>query len=129
MFREQMEIYGVSLQKIANDTLESKYEKGVKLTKKMAEEIDNVQLSLAKGEDQFIIADFSNGGVQLDKEAEMYFLRDGKMIPYTNALAIISNPSKFGFLKRFFSKKQSFYPIKEVHSREEAQMWFDTLKQ
>lgn len=123
-----MQIHGVSLEKIDEDVLLSQYEEGVNLTKKMAEEVDKVQLNLARGEDQFLIADFSKGNVKLEKDAETYFLKDGKMIPYTNALAIIANPSRFGFIKKFFSKKQSFYPIKEVSSINEAQQWFDTIK-
>lgn len=129
MFEEMTQIHGVSVEKISDDILKSTYENGIKLNKKMAEEIDNVQLSLARGEDLFIIADFSKGGIELDKEAEQFFLKDGKMIPYTNGLAIISNPSKFGFIKKFFSQKNSFYPIKEVRTAEEAKAWFDTLKQ
>ena len=121
-------IFDVSLSKIAEDILCSKYHKGANLTEKKAQDIDSIHLTMTKGQDYFIIADYSEGEINVEKEAEHFFLKNAKMIPYTNGVAIISNSPKKTLFGRMISWNRAFYPVKEVKTIEEAKSWFDQLR-
>lgn len=123
-----IELFDVSLTKISEDILCSKYHKGAILTEKKARDIDSVQLNMTRGQDFFIIADFSEGEINVEKDAERFFLKNGKMIPFTMGVAIISKGSRIKSLSRMISWNRAFYPIREVQTIEEAKSWFDKLR-
>ena len=123
-----MELPTVSVKKIDDDILLNVYKKGVELSENDAMEIDNVHITMSQGKDVFIIADFSKGTSTYDDSAEKFFVNKGKMIPFTNAIAIISNPKKSSFLTKIFASNRTYYPVKEVDSIEEAKAWFETLR-
>jgi hypothetical protein len=123
-----MELTHVSITKTSDDVIHNYYKPGIELGEKQAIEIDNVHLILAQGNDMFIIADFSRGGISLDKSAQEFFTKKGRMIPYTKGIAIIDGPNKRSFLSKLFSKNKTWYPFKEVESVEEANSWFEELR-
>lgn len=118
----------MSIRKINDDTIYNLYKPGIVLSAKDAEEIDNVHLTIAQGNDMFIIADFSQGDVSFDRSAEEFFMNKGHMIPYTRAIGIISNPKKQSLFSKLFRRNKTWYPFKEFDSVESAEKWFEALR-
>ena len=126
--KEHVELEKAIVEKIDPDILVTRYRPNAEVSESDAIEIDNAHLTMSQGKDMFIIADMSADSAHLDKSAEDYFIHKGRMIPYTKAIAIVSF-HKSSFLSRLFgASHKTLYPTKEFDTIEEANQWFNTLR-
>lgn len=126
--KEQLDLDKAIVQKLDNDILVTKYKDGVEILEEDAQEIDATHLTMAQGKDMFIIVDFMQGEVKINKSAEEFFIYKGKMMPFTKALAIVT-PNKSSIISKIFSKpKKALYPTQEFSNVDEAKNWFSSLR-
>ena len=126
--KDHIEMKKVTLSKVDDDTLMTRYKPEATISESDAQEIDNAHLTMSQGSDVFIIADFSADKVKIEKAAEEYFINKGKMIPFTKGIAIISSQKRSFFDKLFSRTRKTLYPVKEFDSVERAMSWIETLK-
>lgn len=110
------------------DILITAYKKGSKVDVKSARDIDLAHTTLASGNDMFIIADLSAGEIELSNQAKDFFLHEGKMMPFTKAVAIVGEIKSRGLMHKIFGKSKSWYDVKKCGSIKEAEQWFNELR-
>ncbi|MEX1000801.1 MAG: hypothetical protein WDZ35_01660 [Crocinitomicaceae bacterium] len=125
---DRLELKKASLQKIGEDVLLTQYKSGFKISEADAKEIDGAHLTMSQGNDVFIIADFTATDVSFEKSAEAYFVKKGKMIPYTKGIAIVTNKKSSFFDKLFATAKKTLCPTKEFDSMSAAVAWIDEIR-
>jgi hypothetical protein len=123
--KDLVELSKAHVEKVEDDVLFTQYKTGSEITEADAREIDGAHITMSQGGDMFVIVDKRAKDSKVDKSAEEYFNRKAKMVPYTKAVAVITE-HKAGFLGRFM--KKFMYPYKEFKSEEEAKAWINTLR-
>lgn len=126
--REHIELEKAIVEKIDQDVLVTRYRSNTDITVQDAQEIDNAHLTMAQGGDVFIIADLSIGSTRIAKSAQDYFIRKGRMIPYTKGIAIVSHQKSTFFTRLFKGMSRTLYPTKEFSTFDEASAWINTLR-
>lgn len=125
---EYLDLKKATIRKIDPDILVTSYKFGMSISEDDAKEIDRAHLTMSQGNEMFVIADLKEGNPQVDKDAELFFINKGQMIPFTRAVAIITN-QKSSFVSRFFGNLgKALYPTKEFDDLESASDWFDSLR-
>ena len=126
--KEHVELEKAIVEKIDLDILITKYRPNASINEVDAEKIDNAHIDMSQGNEMFIVADITASQAQIKKSAEEYFIHKGKMIPYTKAIAIVTNHKSSIIEKLFSGNSKTLYPTKEFSSLDEAQKWFDSLR-
>ena len=110
------------------DVLVTKYKANALISEEEAQLIDQAHITLASGQDMFIIVDFRNEGVSILDGAKDYFLHKGKMMPYTKAVAILGDIKSRGLLHKLLGRSKTWYEVRKFGSAEEAHQWFAELR-
>lgn len=124
--RDVVELEKASVLKEGQDVLITEYKSYTEILEEDAREIDGAYLSMSQGSDMFVIIDFSKGNTKVQKNAEDYLTRNGKMVPYTKAMAIVKE-QKGWRLSRMIGKRFVF-PYREFRNKEAALAWIETLR-
>lgn len=125
--KEHQELSKAVVEKIDSDLLVTKYKAGSSVFEEDAAEIDGAHLTMSQGNDMYIIVDLSEGEVKIDKSAEEFYIYKGKMMPFTKAIAIVTQQKSSVFSKIFSRPKKALYPTKEFSSVEDAKTWIRSL--
>lgn len=123
--KDVVELEKASIKKVNEDVLITQFKSGAEINERDAREIDGARVTMSQGGDMFLLVDLRAEGTVVEKSAEDFFQQRGKMIPFTKAVAVVKDsrlPSFSKFLKRFM------YPYKEFRTKEEAQEWFNALR-
>jgi hypothetical protein len=121
-----VELEKASIGKLDTDILITQYKSNSEILEEDAREIDGAHLSMAEGDDMFVIVDMTAENTKIKKTAEEYFIRKAKMVPFTKALAMVKENRRIR-LSRVRGKRLTF-PYKEFKTREDAEFWINTLK-
>lgn len=124
--KDVVELEKASVLKEGQDVLVTEYKSYAEISEKDAWEIDGAYLSMSQGNDMFVIIDQTKGNTKVRKTAEDYLTKNGRMVPFTKAMAIIKRNKGFS-LSRMLGKK-FIYPYKEFTTRDEALAWIATLR-
>ncbi|UKN03592.1 hypothetical protein K6119_08705 [Paracrocinitomix mangrovi] len=124
--KDVVDLPKASVEKVDNDILITHYKSHMAISEDDAKEIDNAYLTMSQGGDMFVIVDMTAGGTKIDKEAEYYFAKKCKMMPYIKAMAVVKD-QKPNLLARILSKK-AIFPQKEFISAEDAKAWISSLR-
>lgn len=117
-----------SVEKLGADILLTSFKANSEIQEQDAVEIDGAHLSMSQGGDVFVIVDLTAGGTKLKHSAENYFDNKSRMIPYIKAVAVIKDQKENFFARIFGRSNKLIFPKKTFHSKEEAEKWFDTLR-
>src|SRR5690606_27666074 len=126
--KEFVQLKKAIIHKPAPDVLMTSYKSDVHITEEDAMEIDQAHLTMAQGSDMFVLVDLAATNPGFDKAAEDYFVHKGKMIPFTKAIAIVTEHKSSFFARVFGVATRTLYPTKEFDSIEKATVWFDSLR-
>ena len=55
-------------------------------------------------------------------------MNQGKMMPYTKAVAIVGNASRKGWLAKLLKRNKKWYDVKRFDNIEDAMKWFEDLR-
>ena len=124
--KDVVELEKASVLKEGQDILVTEYKSYTEILEDDAREIDGAYLTMSQGNDMFVIMDMTKGNTKLQRIAEDYLTKNGKMVPYTKAMAIVKE-TKGLRLSRVLGKRFVF-PYKEFNTRDEALEWINTLR-
>lgn len=125
---EHLDLAKAIIEKIDPDILKTTYKAGMSIEVKDAREIDAAHLTMSQGKDMFVVANLIEGHPEFDRDAEDFFVNKGRMIPFTKAVAIITDHKSSIVSRVFGALSKTLYPTKEFDSLESASDWFDTLR-
>ena len=126
--KDLVELQKAAIERVAPDVLITRYKDGVEITEEDAREIDSSHLTMAQGNDMFIIVDLTYGRAKINDKAEEYFVYKGRMIPYIKGIAIVSRTKSSLFTKLFGKASKTLYPTKEFITFEDAHKWLNKLR-
>ena len=124
--KDIVELEKASVLKEDQDVLVTEYKSYTEILEEDAREIDGAYLSMSQGSDMFVIIDQTKGNTKIQKTAEDYLTKNGKMVPFTKAMAIIKQ-NKGIKLSKMLGRKFIF-PYREFTTREDAMAWIATLR-
>ncbi len=122
------ELSKATIMRAEPDLLITRYRFDVVIDEADAEKIDEAHTQMCLGKEVFIIVDLQKGLTKISKEAEEFFTKKGKMVPYIKGVALVDN-SKSSFFANFLLKLHNFiYPTKSFSNLEDAARWIDTQR-
>jgi hypothetical protein len=126
--KDVVELPKASVEKIDPDVLITHYKPGAEISEEDAREIDGAHLTMAQGGEMFVMVDMTAGGARVDKSAEEFLIKKGRMVPYIKAVAVVKD-HKSSFLTKLFSgANKALFPKKEFTDAETAKEWFSSMR-
>lgn len=127
--KEQVETRKATIERQGDDVLYTLYKPGVEINITDAQELDVIYTDMMRGQDYFLLADFSSKEADISTEAQTYFSRNARIVPSVKAAAIVIGSIRARIVARFYI--QYFKPLYETKifgNVSTAQEWFESIR-
>lgn len=127
--KDLVEFEKATVTRLEDDTLLTTYKKGAVLDLIDARELDALYVTMAQGNEVFLLVDLTAPDADLTNDAQAYFSRKAQVVPSVKAAAIVINTLRARIVARFYIQYfKPLYPTRIFSNLEEAQQWFDALR-
>ncbi|MBL4710589.1 MAG: hypothetical protein JKY48_19350 [Flavobacteriales bacterium] len=116
------------VEKFDSDLIVVTYNDNVSINLVEAIEIDMICFDLSNQKNTFLITDVRNIHSNMSNEAQNFFSKKGKLLPYIKGLVILLNNLPIRLIARFYIQfHKPIYPTKIYATKEEAFKWFKSI--
>lgn len=127
---DYVELDKCTIQRKKGDLIITTYKKAEVVDLIDAKEIDRIYTTIAQGQEVFSLVDLRAKDADLTNEAQAYFSRKALIVPQIKGAAIVIDGVRSRIVARFYIQYfKPLYPTRIFASIEEAEKWFDAVRQ